>query len=123
MRNVYSNQKVKNQCTDFEATSKLFGGNKDLVDSLYYRIFALETAPSIKDIIDSGQFRFHKLHNRGRKRLEGLFAMDVKTRREPWRLILQPLDENMQPFVPCNIDRIAAFVKIIEIKEISKHYE
>ncbi len=29
----------------------------------------------------------------------------------------------MQPFIPCNIDRTAAFVKIIEIKEISKHYE
>ncbi len=123
MKIVYSNQRVKNQCSDYAEASKLFGGNKELVDSLHYRIYALEAAPSIKDIIDSGQFRFHKLHNKGRKRLEGYFAIDVKTRKEPWRIILQPLDENMQPFIPCNIDRIAVYVKIIEIKEISKHYE
>ena len=29
----------------------------------------------------------------------------------------------MQSISSCDIDRTAAFVKIIEIKEISKHYE
>lgn len=47
----------------------------------------------------------------------------MKSRREPWRIILQPLDDNGEPFVPCNIDEIASSVKIVEISEVSKHYE
>lgn len=49
--------------------------------------------------------------------------MDVKTKRDKWRIILQPLDENEQPYNPCHIDEIAAIVKIVEIREVSPHYE
>ena len=52
-----------------------------------------------------------------------IFAIDVKTRKEPWRIILQPLDEDEKTFDPCNIDKIAEVVKIVEISEVSKHYE
>ena len=31
--------------------------------------------------------------------------------------------DNGEPFVPCNIDEIASSVKIVEISEVSKHYE
>ena len=55
--------------------------------------------------------------------LEGFFAIDVKSRREQWRIILQPLDENKEPFNPCLIDQISACVRIVEITEVSKHYE
>ncbi|MCM1216690.1 MAG: hypothetical protein NC331_13530 [Lachnospiraceae bacterium] len=55
--------------------------------------------------------------------LDGYFAIDVKSRKEQWRIILQPLDENQCPYVPCNIDQIAGTVKIVEIMEVSKHYE
>jgi proteic killer suppression protein len=48
---------------------------------------------------------------------------DVKTKKEPWRIILQPLDESMQPYNPCNIDEISGIVRIVEITEVSKHYE
>lgn len=54
---------------------------------------------------------------------DGYFAIDVKSRKEPWRIILQPLDDDRKPFNPCNIDKIAAYVKIAEISEVSKHYE
>ena len=57
------------------------------------------------------------------KDLEGYFAIDVKSIREPWRIILQPLNMDKQPYIPCNIDEIAVSVKIIEIVEVSKHYE
>lgn len=33
------------------------------------------------------------------------------------------LDENEQPYDPCYIDEIAAIVKIVEIREVSAHYE
>ena len=54
--------------------------------------------------------------------MEGYFAIDVKSRREPWRIILQPLDEEKNAYVPCNIDEIAGKVKIVEIMEVSKVY-
>ena len=68
-------------------------------------------------------FRFHDLVNKKGRKLEGYFAIDVTPIREPWRIILQPLDENKQPYSPCNIDEIAGYVKIVEIAEVSKHYE
>ena len=84
---------------------------------------ALQGAETIKDIIVQPTFHFHKLENKNGRDLEGFFAIDVKSRREQWRIILQPLDENGKPYIPCNIDRIAGSVKIVEIVEVSKHYE
>ena len=42
---------------------------------------------------------------------------------DPWRIIIQPLDENEEPYDPCNIDEISELVRIVEIAEVSKHYE
>ena len=97
----------------------MFGGDAVLTTSLLARINALANAESLRDIIVQPRFRFHDLHGK----LEGYFAIDVKTKREPWRIILQPLDESMQPYNPCNIDKISGIVKIVEITEVSKHYE
>ena len=52
-----------------------------------------------------------------------MFAIDVRSRKDKWRIIIQPLDENENAFIPCNIDQIADKVKTIEIKEVSQHYE
>ena len=38
-------------------------------------------------------------------------------------IIIQPLDANKAPFNPCYIDQIAEYVRIVEIMEVSKHYE
>ena len=87
------------------------------------RINALKQAETIKDIIVQPTYHFHKLENKKGRDLEGYFAIDVKSRREQWRIILQPLDEDKKPYVPCNIDEISERVKIVEITEVSKHYE
>ncbi|WP_127059165.1 hypothetical protein [Veillonella ratti] len=119
----YATERVKIQCTSVKDATKLFGGNKTLVKSLFARINALQSAIVIKDIITLPTFRFHALKNKQNQNLEGYFAIDVKSRKEPWRIILQPLNNNKKPFEPCNIDEIARVVKIVEIKEVSKHYE
>ena len=102
---------------------KLFGGDKQLVTSLFARVQAIESAETIKDIIVQPTFRFHKLENKGHKKYKGCFAIDVKTRREPWRIILQPLDDSESPFDGTDISLIAGSVRIVEIQEVSKHYE
>lgn len=124
MRVIYKDAKVKEICNDLKKAMKFFGGQKALAISLLSRINALNQAENIKDIIVQKQMRFHKLINKGKgKNFDGFFAIDVKTIREKWRIILEPLDENEQPFVPYNIDEIAMNVRIVEIKEVSEHYE
>lgn len=123
MELVYASDKVRIQWTSVKAAKKLFGGNAELVKSLFARINALQMADTIMDIIVQPTFHFHKLGNMNRKNLEGFFAIDVKSRKEQWRVILQPLNENKEPFEPCQIDRISSYVRIVEITEVSKHYE
>lgn len=123
MRLVYASSKVETPCTSFKAAQKFFGGNDLLAKKLHSCIQALRSAEVIKDIIVQPRFRFHKLDNKNNRNLEGLFAIDVKSSKDPWRLILQPLDENENPYVPCNIDEISGVVKIVGIVEVSKHYE
>lgn len=115
----YKNDKVKGQCTSVKAAKKLFGGDETLATCLHSRVNALENADTSRDIIVQTRFRFHEL----RGKLKGYFAIDVKTRREPWRIILQPLGEMKEPYNPCNIDEMSGIVRIVEITEVSKHYE
>ena len=119
MKIKYANQKVMQQCTSVKAATKLFGGDKNLAISLHSRINAIQDADVIKDIIATPQFHFHNLHGKR----EGFFAIDVRSRRDKWRIIICPLDENEKEFVPCHIDEIAGTVKIVEIAEVSPHYE
>lgn len=123
MKLIYASEDIKLQCTSVKAAKRLFGGNAILTRSLLARINALETAENMKDIIVQPAFRFHDLKNKKGRNLEGYFAIDVKSIRDPWRIILQPLDEEEKPYHPCNIDQIAVKVKIVEIMEVSKHYE
>ena len=119
MKIIYLNAKLEKQCSSLKEAQKLFGGDKALAVKLLDRINALENADVIKDIILTPPMRFHALEGNR----DGCFAIDVKTKKEPWRIIFQPLDENEQPYIPCNIDEIAMAVKIVEIREVSRHYE
>lgn len=119
----YESKTTELQCTSVKAAKKLFGGNEALTRSLLARINALKEAEVIRDIIVQPAFRFHDLSNKKGRNLKGCFAIDVKSKKEPWRIILQPLDDNKNPFEPCNIDEISGIVKIVEIREVSNHYE
>lgn len=123
MEVIYSTLKIEKQCTDLKEAGKLFGGDKGLAVSLMARMNAIRQAETIKDIIVQPTFHFHKLVNKNGRNLEGFFAIDVKSRREQWRIIMEPLDKNKESFVPCNIDVIADCVRIVRIEEVSKHYE
>lgn len=124
MRIVYRSPKIETQCKNINEARRLFGGNNMLAMSLLARMQALESAAVIHDIIVQPQFRFHNLSNKGKhNNLKGCFAIDVKTHKEPWRIILRPIDDDDKPYIPCDIDEISKLVKSIEIMEVSKHYE
>ena len=121
---LYKDNKIKEICEDVKKATKYFGGNKTMAISLLARINAINQAEDIRDIIVQKQMRFHKLLNRGKgKKYDGYFAIDVRTSRDQWRIIIEPLNEEKKPFFPCNIDEIAKYVRIVEIKEVSAHYE
>lgn len=119
MKIVYANDKIKIQCTNLKEATKLFGGNKDLASRLFSRIQYISCAEVINDIRVNKSFRFHNLKGN----YQGCFAVDVKSIKEKWRIILVPLDEHENEFNPCHIDEIAKNVKVVEIREISAHYE
>ena len=124
MKVLYKNNKVNKICENLKEATSYFGENKDYAISLMARINALKQAEDIRDIIVQKQMRFHKLINKGKgKNFEGYFAIDVKTSKDKWRIIIEPLDEYEKPYIPCNIDVIAKNVKIVEIREVSNHYE
>ncbi len=119
MKIEYKSVKLQKICTSLSAAKKLFGGNNGLALSLLARINSIEIADHIKEIIVLPYMHFHSL--KGDK--EGLFAVDVKTHADPWRIILEPLREDGERFDPCNIDEIASIVRVVSIREVSKHYE
>lgn len=123
MKIIYKTNKIEKQCTCLNDAKKLFGGNVSLAVNLMSRINALKSAETIKDIIVQPQFYFHSLHNKNGRNLNGYFAITVKTKKDQWRVILQPLDGNENPYRPCNIDQIANVVRVVEVTEVSKHYE
>lgn len=119
----YASDKLKLQCTKIDEAMRLLGGNRPVANSLLARINALKQATTIKDITVQPQFHFHNLQNKNGKNLDGYFAIDARGRNDPWRIIIQPLNENRETYVPCHIDEIADKVRIIMIEEVSKHYE
>jgi plasmid maintenance system killer protein len=120
---VYASKKVEEWCTSLKKAKRLFGGDVKLAEKLLSRVNALAQAPTLKDIVVQPQFHFHKLLNKSGKNLEGCFAIDVKSRRDPWRLILRPLDVSKEPIESHSIDEIADSVEIVGIEEVSRHYE
>ena len=54
---------------------------------------------------------------------EGYFAIDVKSRAEQWRIIIQPLDKDDNPYDPCSIDELSEVIECVMIREVSKHNE
>ena len=119
MKILYFNKKVEAQCTSVKEANKLFGGNKKYVLGLMSRIYAIENAENLKDIICIPTFRFHKLVGD----MEGYYAIDVTNKRDKWRIIMCPLDEKEKRMIPCKIDEVSSTVQVVEIEEVSLHYE
>ena len=93
-----------------------------LAEKLLSRIELLRQAPTLKDVVRMPPLHFHKLGDKGRSRWGGYYAIDVKSRKDPWRLVLQPLDNDGNPIRSKSIDEIAPSVRVIGIEEVSKHY-
>ena len=104
MKILYYDSKTEEICNDLKKATKYMGGNKQCAISLLARINALKAADVLNDIVKMPQFHFHKLENKGKNNnFEGYFSIDVKIRKDKWKIILEPLDNDENPFKPVNI--------------------
>lgn len=117
----YKSEKLRTLCTTPKAARRFFSGDNELAMRLLACINALHNAETLSDIIAVPRYRFHPLGKKQRD-FRGCYAIDIKGRTSPWRLILMPLDENGNPMDE-SIDRIARRIKVLKIMEVSKHYE
>lgn len=82
----FSDKKLRKQVEDIEELRKKYGDAQ--AKKIIQRIGELTAAKNLYDIYKLPQARLHKLdHN-----LSGYFAVDVK---QPYRLIIKPLDGNV----------------------------
>lgn len=123
MKIQYATKKVERICTDCKHGVKFFGGNKLLFENLLACLVKISKANDIGDLQRSHTLRLHKLRKKGHRNLEGYYAVDVKSIRDPWRLIIQFLNSNGEPFTNPDINANAGEIRIVEIEEVSKHYE
>ena len=83
MQLLYNNSKVQKQCTDLKTAKKIVWRECCISNQLFARINAMQQASVIKDIVMMPTFHFHKLSGN----MDGFFAIDVKTRRDPCVLL------------------------------------
>ncbi len=116
----YKDEDLEKFCHDYKkASKKLAGFANDLLAKMNF----IEQANSFKDIRNYSPFNCHQLGKK-KKDYEGLWSLDLKGRKTSWRIIVAPLDENENIFIPKDdFYSICDTIKIIRIEEVSNHYE
>ena len=110
MKVQYKNKKVEELCeNEKEAIKKL---NKWVAEKLIFTIEFLKNANSLKDVNDFVPFRLHEL--KGNRK--GQLAMDLG-RRLGYRLIIEPVMLNVAGII------FYEKINIVEVVEVSNHYE
>lgn len=109
----YKNEKIKEICNNLNVAKKKF--NKIVAEKLINTIVNLENAENLFDIYCIPNYRLHSLTG---NRL-GQYAIDLG-KKIGYRLIIEPVvdDSNKN-----NLLEYYEKVKIIEVIEVSNHYE
>lgn len=117
MEITYNTIKIEELCTKLQKAQKKCG--KNVAEKLHGAINFIESASSLKDVMEYSPFRFHDL--KGEK--EKVCAIDLG-RKIGWRLLVVPLKEDGSF---CTNDEIfggyAICIKVIRIEGVSNHYE
>ena len=107
----YKDKKIRDICENEKKAIKRY--NKIIAEKLIFSIEFLKNSSSLKDVADYQNFRLHELKY-GRK---AQFAIDLgKT--TGYRLIIEPITVNEK-------NEVISYesINIVEIMEVSNHYE
>ncbi|WP_336016971.1 addiction module toxin RelE [Fusobacterium polymorphum] len=109
----YKNKRIRDICENEKKAIKKY--NKIIAEKLIFSIEFLKNSNSLKDVADYQNFRLHELKY-GRK---GQFAIDLDLGKTTgYRLIIEPITVNKK-------NEIISYesINIVEIMEVSNHYE
>lgn len=112
MQISYRNKKVSQQCTKLGKAKQDFPSKVAL--KLHRLVNFLESAETLKDVISFKSYNFHDL--KGDKL--GQYAFDIDGRASSYRLIV-----SFEGISKETIFSDASSIQLIEIEEVSKHYE
>lgn len=115
----YKNNTVEKLCTKEKEAKKFFN------DIRYYNnlqgvLNYIEEAPNLLDVVQYPPFHFHSSDFY----IRNSYALDIAGRKCKYRLIVIPLDDEEKEMTRTkNFLKECKSIKIIEIEEVSNHYE
>lgn len=109
---VYKNGTVKKQCTELSQVKRDF--SEKVAKKLLKLVNFLDAADNLESILNNPVLHFHALKGK----LNGLYAIDIDGRRGSYRLLVR-FDDYPQEMVFSN----SKSIEIIQVTEVSKHYE
>lgn len=112
MQVSYKNKRIEKQCTNLREAKKAY--SEKVAIKLLKRVHFLMAAENLESVINYPIHHFHDL--KGNR--EGLYAIDVDGRRGSYRLLL-----SIDGFSKEQVFTAASEITIIEITEVSNHYE
>ncbi|MCF6419810.1 type II toxin-antitoxin system RelE/ParE family toxin [Furfurilactobacillus milii] len=107
----YRNEKLKKQCTSLKDAKRAF--DAITAKNLFRKINFIEAADNLQSVINYPPFHFHDL--KGER--SGTYAMDVNGRNNSYRIICSFDAPKTHVFSE------ASTITIMEIEEVSNHYE
>lgn len=113
---MYRNKQIQKLCTDYAGAKKEL--NVIVADKLFSLINFIDSADNLNDIAVIPAYNLHPL--KGKE--EGKFAIDLG-RKQGFRLIIVPLDNENNRWKNTYINIIYSSTTKIIIWEVSKHYE
>ena len=96
----YKNKRIRDICENEKKAIKKY--NKIIAEKLIFSIEFLKNSNSLKDVADYQNFRLHEL----------------KYERKGYRLIIEPITDNKE-----NETISYESINVVEIMEVSNHYE
>ncbi len=112
----YKNSKTKRLCSQYKRAKKEI--NSIVADKLMMAINFIESAETLLDVKNYPPFRFHELKG-NRKRT---YAIDLG-KRTGYRLILKPVSIKGEEIKVEEGFYQFEIIKVVEISEVSPHYE
>lgn len=112
MQVQYNNKLAERQCTDLKQAKRDF--SEKVAKKLHMMINFIESADNLLSVRSFPRYRFHSL-NGNRK---GQYALDIDGKNSPYRLIVCFDEEN-----DSNVFSEPTSIKVIQVEEVSKHYE
>ncbi len=117
MKIVYSNKKTEKLCEDYDKAVKVL--SKDVAIRLSDLLNAIESFPTLLDLLYFPQYRLHALGQNRQYQYSFVIHKGSK-----WRLIIYPLDENGNILKDkSNEKEMLSKAVIVEVLEVSEHYD